>query len=332
MVPVSGDESLERTRARIRAARGAAQQARVATARADETLTEVELLRRRLPVVAAAVEQAGRSVRAVRRVGPGTLWYAGRGELAAERERRGARLRAALAERDDLLARIAGRECRARDYRAESLRLRATAAALPRLLDEAAGQVHRTGGPLAQALSAAEAGLEPVLRREADLDQAVRWIRWSRVHVGDALDRLGTARTGAGYRDYFRLPEGHAVTGHLLGDDGLAGWPDRRAEAARQALCGVRDVLTVLVRALAELGVTTEPLTVPDLPVDLHAWFADPVADSSRGERVTSALDACERAATGLAELLQRVEGDHAATRRVLEGRRAHWCALLRGE
>jgi hypothetical protein len=55
-------------------------------------------------------------------------------------------------------------------------------------------------------------------------------------------------------------------------------------------------------------------------------------ADPAKQARVITALEACERATTEVATLLERVESDRTATRRVLESRRAHWCALLRGE
>ncbi len=307
-----GDEALERVRARIRAASGAAEQARLAAVRADETRAEASLLRERLPGVVGKGERAGRSVRALRRWGPTSLWLTLRRRRAAEQARRAGALWAALAERDELAARIGEREARAQEYRLEALRLRAHAAALPRLLDQAADHVHRAGGPAAEALAAAEAGLEPVLRREADLDHAVRWIRWARVHVDRSLRR---SEVGGPRR------------------------PDRRAdpachpsEATRRTLETVRDVFAVLGRALEDLGVGRVPLTVPDLPADLGTWFAKAVGDREREERVAAALMDSARGATLLAEVLRRTEADHTATRRVLDSRRAHWCALLRGE
>jgi hypothetical protein len=332
--PAGPAEVLEQVRSRLRAARNAAQEARRVASAADEALGDAELLRRRLPVVTAAAEQALRSVRIARGITPVSLWYAGRRELAAERGRRSARLRAALAERDALVARIAEQEGRARDLRAESLRLQATASGLPRFLDEAAVNVRRLGGPDAEALIAAEAGLEPVLRRESDLDQAVRWVRWAHLHVGTALDRLGDARTPDGYRDYFATADEETVhaTGRLLSHDAVGGPTARRIEAARQALAGVRDVLSVLGQALGDLGVGTDPVTDPQLPTDLEPWFTGAAADPAAQARVTAALEACEQVSVRMATLLERVEGDHAATRRVLESRRAHWCALLHGE
>ncbi|HET9657605.1 MAG TPA: hypothetical protein VFP72_19800, partial [Kineosporiaceae bacterium] len=85
------DEVLEQVRARIRAARGAAEQARAAGAAADEAQAEAELLRRRLPVVIAGTEQAMQAVRVLRGMSPKALWHAGRRSLAAERARRAVR-------------------------------------------------------------------------------------------------------------------------------------------------------------------------------------------------------------------------------------------------
>jgi hypothetical protein len=290
---------LEQVRARIRAAQGAAAQARQVGVRAEEALADAELLRRRLPVVAAAAERGLRSVRILRGVTPVSLWYAGRRGLAAERGRRSQELRTALAERDELVAQIADQDARARDLRAESLRLRASASALPRLLDEAAACVRRSGGPAAETLAAAEAGLEPVLRREADLDQAVRWLRWAQLHLWAALDRAGGRS---------------------------------RTEGAREALVAAAEVLGVLVQALTDLGVSIEPLAVPDLEPWPAGGATDRATDGERPERVGAGLAGCARAAGELGVLLARVEGDHAATRRVLDSRRAYWCALLRGE
>ena len=290
---------LEQVRARIRAAQGAAAHARLVGVRADEALADAELLRRRLPVVAAAAERGLRSVRILRAVTPVSLWYAGRRGLAAERGRRSQEWRTVLAERDELVAQIADQDARARDLQAESLRLRASASALPRLLDEAAACVRRSGGPAAETLAAAEAGLEPVLRREADLDQAVRWLRWGRVRLWAALDRAaGRSRT----------------------------------EGAREVLIGAEEVLGVLVQALTDLGVGIEPFTFANLEPWPTGEITDQAEDGGRLEQAAAALDACERAAGELGVLLARVEGDHAATRRVLESRRAYWCALLRGE
>jgi hypothetical protein len=95
----------------------------------------------------------------------------------------------------------------------------------------------------------------------------VRWVRWARLHLATALDRLGAdrvggGRTGTGYRDYF-------ADGQRRRCGRPAGcWPDavsssaRRIEAAQQALRGVRDVLAALCRALGDLGISTELLTV----------------------------------------------------------------------
>lgn len=328
------EEVLEQVRARIRAAQGSAEQARQVCASADEALADAELLRRRLPVVTSAVEQAWRSVRALRAVTPAALWYAGRRRLAAERASRSAALGTALAGREVLVTRIAEQEARARDLRAQSLRLQADASGLPRLLDEAAAYVRRVGGPAAESLAAAEAGLEPVLRREDDLDQALRWVRWAQRHLGRSLDRLGDSRTRAGYGEYFTAAgaETALATGRLLGHDHPAdGSAVRRIEAARQALAGVRDVLAVLCQVLGELGVSTDPLIVPEVPDDLEVWFGTAADDPDRQARVTGALEACERVTAQITTLLERLEEDHAATRRVLDGRRAHWCALLRG-
>jgi hypothetical protein len=328
------EDALERVRDRIRASQGAAKQARRTAALADEALSDVELLRRRLPVASSAAERARRSVRALRRVTPVSLWYAGRRELTAERARRSATLRSALAEREALATRIAEQVARARDLRAKSLRLRATASGLPRQLDEAAAYLRRAGGPAADSLAAAEAGLEPVLRRESDLDQALRWVRWAQLHLETSLDRLGDGRTLVSYGQYFVAAEGETVpaTGWLLCHDAVGGLAVRRIEAVRQTLAGVRDVLTVLNQALGDLRVNIEPLTVPDVPADLEVWLTGAAGDPDRQARVISALEASERAAVQVATLLERVEGDYATTRRVLDSRRAHWCALLLGE
>jgi len=180
----------------------------------------------------------------------------------------------------------------------------------------------------------AEAGLEPVLRREADLDQVVCWVCWAQQHLGAAMDRLGDGRTWAGYRDYFSgsADEVVQVSGRLLGHDAVRGPAVRRAEAARQALAGVRDVLAVLAQALGDLEVSTDPLVIPDLPADLEPWFTGLPGDVDRQARVTAALETCEQLTGQVAALLERIEGDRAATLQVLDSRRARWGALLRGE
>jgi hypothetical protein len=331
----ASDRMLEQVRARIRASQGAARQARLAGAGADQALADAELLRRRLPVVTSAAAQARGSVRLLRGITPVSLWYAGRRDLAGERARRSTQLQAALAEREVLAALIAEQDAKARQLRAESLRLRATASALPRLLDEAAACMRRTGGPAAEALAVAEAGLEPVLRREANLDQAVRWVRWAQQHLGTAMDRLGDGRTWAGYRDYFSGSADEVVqvtTGRLLGHDAVRGPALRRVEAARQALAGVRDVLAVLAQALGDLDVSTDPLVIPDLPADLEPWFTGLPGDVERQARVTAALETCEQLTGQVTALRERIEGDRMATLQVLDGRRARWGALLRGE
>jgi hypothetical protein len=91
-------------------------------------------------------------------------------------------------------------------------------------------------------------------------------------------------------------------------------------------------VLAVRCRVLGDLGSGTEPVTVPQLPADLEFWFTGLSAGPAEQAQVIAALEACERVTTEVVALMERVESDRAATRRVWEGRRAHWCALLRGE
>lgn len=319
-------EVLEQARVRIRAAQGAVGQARAAGAAAVEAKADAELLRRRLPVAITGAELAMQAVRVLRGMSPETLWHAGRRSLAAERARRAVRLSTALAERDELVARIADLESRARKLRAESLRHRAAAAALPRLLDQAADCLRRSGGPAAEALAAAEAGLEPVLRRESELDEAVRWVTWAQAHVDDALERLRSAGPGA-VADPFGLPCGER-DGRTGAEDGPAGG----GAGARIVLGEVRDVFGALCRALDDLGVHRDELAVPQLPDDLLPWFEGTAPDQGGQQQVTAALASCGPAVTGLADLLLRLRSDHATTRKVLQSRRAHWCALLRGE
>ncbi len=337
----TAESQLEQVRARIRAAGGAAEQARRSAAAANQLASEVELLRRRLPVVAAAAQRANHSARALQGRYPRSIWFALRGRLAVERARRSALVQSALAERWVLTSRIAEQEAEARALREEAARLRSAAAALPRLLDEAATCVRGMGGTEAETLLAAEGGLEPVLRREADLDHAVRWTRWAQAHVSAALDRLGPARTFTTY-DFFRYdtaflpagPNGAPSTGGLAAGlpAGAAGTPGERAAAARAALGGVRDVLAVLVQALTDLGVGMDEVAVPSIPDDLGEWFDDLDGPASPARQaVADALTGSELVAVQLAALGERIGADRAATRAVLQARRAQWCSILRG-
>jgi hypothetical protein len=321
------DQALEQARARLRAARGAAERARAEAAAAEQARTEAALLRRRLPVVIGAAEQAMQRSRSLRRMTADAVWHAGRRRLASERARRAALLRAALAARDALAARIADVEAQAREHGEQALRLRAEAAALPRLLDQAADCLRRAGGPMAEALLVAEAGLAPVVRRESDLDEAVRWVAWAQLHVDRALDQLGLTRSDLAPGDLPRT--GAAISDEPVRED-LFG-VGSRTEAVRIVLATVRDVFGVLCRALDDLGVHHDGLTVPDLPADLDPWFDGLPADPVARLRVGGALQDCERASARLSGLLDRVRDDHAATRRVLQSRRTHWLALLRG-
>lgn len=316
---------LEQVRARIRAAQGAVEEARRAAAAAAEAGADAALLRRRLPVVTAAADDARRGLRGLQGIRPASLWYGVRGSLGHRRAGRTDELAAALAERDALVVRISEQLQRVEALRTEAARHRAAAAALPRLLDEAASFLRVAGGPAAEALVAAEAGLDPVLRREADLDQAARWTRWAQLHVEAALDRLGPARTWGSYDAYFAALPFVSVT--------EAG---ARVEAARSALAGVRDVLTVLRQALDDLGVAADAVLLGgltlDVPGDLDDWFADVSHNPVRQAQVAAALEEAERYAAIVVELRDRVYDDHASSRKVLQVRRAHWCAVLRGE
>ncbi len=321
----TAEDQLEQVRARIRAAGGAAEQARRSAEAADRLEADAELLRRRLPVVASAADQARRHARSLRGGRPAALWLAVRGQLAGERSRRAAQLQAALAAHCVLAQQIGEEEAEARALRAEVARLRSVASALPRLLDQAAACVRGQGGAPAEALAAAEGGLEPVLRREADLDQAMRWTGWAQAQLAKALDRLGAARTFTRYDGF-------------LDADGVAGRGDGaplgdRSAASRAVLTAVRDVVDVMMRALADLEAPVEGIGDPTFLTGLETWFEalDTTADAPARERITDALARCEQLAAEVAGLRARVSVHHAATRRVLEARRAQWCLILRG-
>lgn len=319
---------LKQARVRIRAAGEASERARRASTDAARLDADNAVLRGQLPIVATTVQQAISAARTIRGRRATSAWYALRGRLVAERARRAAALQEAIAERGTLAGRIAEQDAEARALREEAARLSSAAAALPRLLDEAAACLRRVGGSEAEALEAAEGGLEPVLRREANLDHALRWTRWAQKHVDGALDRLGPARTFTRYDYYLPYPLGDTS---FLHDSG-SGAEDERVAAARAALAGLRDVLAVLVQALTDLGVGTDGVDVPEIPVDLSVWFDHldgPTSPASRS--VTDALAAGEQVAVQLVALRERIAADHAATRRVLQTRRAQWCAILRG-
>lgn len=312
---------LTEARERMRTATEAAEAIRRSTVTVARLEAELRLLRRRVPAVLAVVDQARHEQRALGGARPGVARYLLRGRLGFERERRAEVLRDALAQQRALEARIAERRAEVMALRREIARLRPSAATLPRLFDEVAACLRRDGGTAAEELTAAEAGLAPVLRREADLDQAVRWAGWARVQVDRALDRLGPGRTFTEY------------DGYLSGaTDCATDRTDTRVHAARATLSGVREVVSVLERSLADLGVTADEMYPPELPDDLDVWFTH--LDDPTGRipgRVARALADCERVTGQLVALGERLRVDHTATVRVLQARRAQWCTILRG-
>ena len=312
---------LTEVRERLRVATEATEGIRRSTAMVARLETELRLLRSRVPAVLAVVDRARREQRALAGTRPGVARYLLRGRLGPERERRAEVLRDALAQQRTLETRIAERRSEVTALQREAARLRSSAATLPRLFDEVAACLHRDGGTAAEELTAAEAGLEPVLRREAELDQAVRWAGWARVQVDRALDRLGPGRTFTEYDGYLGGATDCATDG-----------TDTRAPAARATLSGVREVVSVLERSLADLGVAAEEVHPPELPDDLDVWFTH--LDDPTGRipgRVAQALADCERVTVQLVALRERLHADHTATVRVLQARRAQWCTILRG-
>jgi hypothetical protein len=313
---------LARLREDMATASEAVEELRVVLTRIAQVEAELRPYQERLPDVIALVDRARREERNLDRLIPDKIRYSLPGRLGIERERRADLFREALVEQLELDTRIAERTERLRALRARAAELRPRAVALPRLLDEVADCLYRLGGPAADELRAAEAGLDPASRREADLDRAVRWIDWAGRQIDRSMQRLGRGRTFTEYDGYF---EG-------AGGSGLEEMP-LRVRAAREALTGVREVLDTVTAALAELGVHNEDLESCDLPEDVDGLFAemiDPRGETA--ERITRILAECERLPRILDDLGERIRGDHRATLRVVQERRARWSSILRGE
>jgi hypothetical protein len=313
---------LIRLREHLSSALSAAEELRTVLQRIAELEAELNSGRGTRTVVTEAVDRARDRERDLERMTGTTLWYALRGRLGAEREHLAAVLREALDEQRRQDTWITARADRLARLRTRAGELRIQAVSLPRLLDETADCLHLLGGPVSDELRAAEAGLAPVSRREADLDRAIRWVNWADRQIDQSMGQLGNGRTFTEYDGYFDGAGGSAVEEASV-----------RIRAARDALGGVRDVLDTLTDALAELGVQAEDLEPDGLPGDVVDWFSgmsdprDPVA-----EQILRTLADCEKIPGALNDLRERLRRDHQATVRVVQERRAQWRSILRGE
>lgn len=368
--PEAGD-SLAVVQSRIRAAETAMVKARQTAAAAVDAVGRVTRLRQQLQVVDAAAVQAEQDALVLAGWRAGTLGLRMSGRLRRERWVQQQRVTAARTEVDRVVTALAEAEGRVADLHQQVREQQSLAAALPRLLDIAAGCIRAGGGPTGEALIAAEAGLDPVLHREAELAGVLRLAYRAQQRLTVAREQLLVAETTAGY---------HVVlaTGPI-GEEPAAGAGRPRLANARQALREAYLAVDALQRELVEVRTSA----LDEIPGDLAGLLdvrldPGPVLPSGAGpvpvrppvtgsmpalagprspapagptggldsveaqtrqadqlfgvpDRIRAARAAVQHVADVVNAVRERLEVDHAGTVHVLRQRRSQWRQVLRG-
>ncbi len=250
-------EHVHLLRARVHRARRAAVTARLARSAAREAAEAAGALAPERSAADGEVIEARRRWRAVQGIRPARLAHAfGRRRGAVERAARAEALTAAIRRRDEVVSQAQSHLDRARRLDRQADDATATAAALPRLLDELDAAIRAGGGADADRLAAADATIDPPLTSELALTRALQATHHAREridqagqlliaahawHSGDGREAMAaiTASVLMLRRDVPRCPRAmrEATDSWLCWSAARAGGPVEAQAALEQARC-----------------------------------------------------------------------------------------------
>lgn len=203
MTTAGSHERIVTLREQVQVAHTAASTARTARRASQEASRLAGSLADRRAAADAEVAEATRRLRAVQGLHPVRLAHLVRGHAGHEVAVRAERLDAATRTRDAIVAEAHEHLEQARRLSAEADAAAASAAALPRLLDDLACLIHDVGGNEAARLAEADARIAPPLTDELALSHALQATRHARARVREAIEQLVSAHAwGAGGTDH----------------------------------------------------------------------------------------------------------------------------------